>query len=94
MITHGQEKYNGCVVLYYRQRRLEISARCSIEYSKSKLVGERKTKGKHRQSVRTCIAIKIEECIQGSGGIEAAKRLLTLRGNNQLFEVDCNSNMR
>ena len=93
MMAHGQEKYDGCLVLPYRQRRLEVSAMCPIGCPKSTLMGETKTKGKHRQNARTGMAIKMEECIQGSGGIEAAKRLLTLRGNNQLFEVDCNSNM-
>ena len=93
MIAHGQEKNDGCLVLPIRRRLTQIVAMCLIGCPKSMVANRAKGKGKHRVNIRTCILLKIEECVQGPGGIEAAKELLNQRGNNQLLEVHCNSNM-
>ena len=93
MIAHGQEKDDGCIVVPHRRHNMQISAVCPIGCPKSMVSSRAKAKGKHKVNIRTCIVLKIEECIQGSGGIEATKELLNQRGNNQLLEVHCNSNM-
>ena len=93
MIAHGQEKNDGCLVLPTHRRLMQITAVCPIGCPKSMVTSRAKAKGSHRRNIRTCLVLMIEECIQGPGGIEAAKELLDQRGNNQLLEVHCNSNM-
>ena len=83
-VAEAEEKYDGCLVVPHEKARLKVYATCP-----DKCLGTKK----HYRWGRFCIAMKMQEYLEGPDGIEAAEKLVTLQGNLQLLEVNCNSNL-